>query len=260
VKARNWFVRRKYVVVGLLVVVASAVAVTAAIAASFEGAKTEHWGVILRNTQGSAFAELRDGPYVNPTTGNTAPGVGTQPPFGKGSLGIAVGGNPEKVAFGNEVDFYGDPVSDLTAVGYRVFQTGEDQDFSLANLPNITLEINPNVTGTDGYTSMVWVPGALTPADKNHWTGYIDATMNGAWYFTGGEGTTTSCSLSTPCTFATAKQRLVTFNNGSPAIVYSVAIAKGTDNPFQGAVDGLRLNNKVYDFEDEPDGVKEKGV
>ena len=36
----------------------------------------------------------------------------------------------EKVAFGNEVDFYGKPVSGLSQVGFRVFQTGENAAIS----------------------------------------------------------------------------------------------------------------------------------
>ena len=56
------------------------------------------------------------------------------------------GGTPqEKAAFGNEVDFFGDEVSGLTRAGFRVFQTGENADISPGNMPNITLEIDPNV-------------------------------------------------------------------------------------------------------------------
>jgi len=38
-------------------------------------------------------------------------------------------------------------------------------------------------------------------------------------------------------------------------ISYSVGVAKGTDYEFQGAVDGLRINDTIYDFE--PFGVIE---
>jgi len=258
VKARNWFVRRKIVVVGLLVVVASAVAVTAAVA-SFSGAKSEHWGVIDRNTIGSPVAELRDGPFVVPTT---ASGV---PPFGKGSLGIIVGDGTEKAAFGNEVDFFGDNFLDLTQVGYRVFQTGEDVDYGgLSNLPNITFELDPNLTASSAnYTSLVWNPGPNSPSNVNQWSPYIDATSNGTWYFTGNSNpgsvpTVTGCSQATPCSFTAIKTAL-NDGDGTPTVL-SVAIAKGRDSQFQGAVDGLRLNSKVYDFEAQPDGVKERGA
>jgi hypothetical protein len=248
------------VVVGLLVVVMSAVAAVAAYAAAFEGAKTEHWGVIYRNTIGSPVAELSDGPYVNHPSG-----TGLQPPFGKGSLGIIVGNGSEKVAFGNETDFTGDKIADLSQVGYRVFQTGEDTAASkggLNNLPNITIEIDPNLTTpvdtSPDYTSMVWNP-AGTAGDQDHWSPYIDARTNGYWYFTGAEGAAIGCTQAAPlCDFATAKAKLAAA--GSGGTVLSVAIAKGRDAEFQGAVDGLRLNNKVYDFEDEPDGVKERSA
>jgi hypothetical protein len=32
--------------------------------------------------------------------------------------------------------------------------------------------------------------------------------------------------------------------------LYSVQITKGRDNSFQGAVDALRINNTVFDFEE----------
>ena len=120
-----------------------------------------HWGVIDRNTIGSAVADLRAGPYGSfAFTGRSA-----QPPSGVGSLGIqvsdnATSGSPaaEKVAFGNEVDFLGNPVSGLSDVGFRVFQTSENAAINPRNMPNITLEINPRVVGAGSYTSMVWVP------------------------------------------------------------------------------------------------------
>jgi len=260
VKARNWFVRRKIVVVGLLVVVVSAVAVTAAVA-SFSGAKSENWGVIYRNTIGSPVGELRDGPFVIPTTASG------QPPFGKGSLGLEVANDTttlaapqDKIAFGNEVDFFGDNFLDLNQVGYRVFQTGEDVDYGgPANLPNITFELDPNLNSTgSNFTSLVWQPGPNAATNVNQWSPYIDATTDGAWYFTGGVGTVTNCNQTTLCSFATIKTKLDDGGASATPVVLSVAIAKGRDNQFQGAGDGLRLNNKAYDFE--RDGVKERGA
>jgi len=214
-----------------------------------------HWGVIDRNTIGSAVAELRTGPYGS--FGVTGPFA--SPPRGVGSLGIQVSDNAttqspsaEKVAFGNEVDFYGNPVSGLSQVGFRVFQTQENADINSRNMPNITLEIDPNV-GTSNYTSMVWVPD---PAPvTNRWTGLLNATTTGDWYFTGSAGTVTGCNQSTMCSFSAAQAALVTFNNGSgPATIDTVAIAKGRDNTWAGAVDNLRINNQVFDFE--PYGVR----
>jgi hypothetical protein len=209
-----------------------------------------HWGVIARNTIGSGVADLRSGPYGS--FGIT--GASAKPPFGTGSLGIEVSDSAtsqsppaEKVAFGNEVDFFGNPVSGLSNVGFRVFQTGENAAISPGNMPNITLEIDPNV-GTSNYTSMVWVPD---PAPvTNQWTGYLDATTTGDWYFTGSAGTVTGCNQSSFCSFSAAKAALVTFNNGSgPATIDTVAVTKGRDNTWDGAVDGLRVNSKTYNFE-----------
>ncbi len=215
-----------------------------------------HWGVIDRNTIGSAVADLRAGPYGSfAFTGRSA-----QPPSGVGSLGIqvsdnATSGSPaaEKVAFGNEVDFLGNPVSGLSDVGFRVFQTSENAAINPRNMPNITLEINPRVVGAGSYTSMVWVPNAAPVTDR--WTGYLNATTTGDWYFTGSAGTVTGCNQTTMCSFTAAKQALVDNNNGTPASIYTVAVAKGRDNTWDGAVDDLRINSKIYNFE--PYGVQE---
>jgi len=214
----------------------------------------QHWGVIDRNTIGSGIADLRQGPYGS--FGVTGPAAA--PPSGVGSLGIQVSDNansgattPEKVAYGNEVDFYGNPVSGLSQAGFRVFQAQENADINPRNMPNISLEIDPNV-GTSNYTSMVWVPDAAPVT--NRWSGYLDATTTGDWYFTGSAGTVTGCDQTTMCSFSAAKSALVTFNNGSgPATIDTVAVAKGRDNTWAGAVDNLRINNKVYNFE--PYGV-----
>jgi hypothetical protein len=211
--------------------------------------KGAHWGLITRNTIGSAVADLRSGPYGSF-------GTGSQPPFGTGSLGLQVsdnamsGGIPqEKVSFGNEVDFFGDQVANLTAVGYRVFQTSENAAISPSNLPNITLEIDPNV-GTSNYTSMVWVPDPIPVAQRDRWSTFQSAVHQGQWYFTGSAGTITGCNQTTMCSFSAAKAALVANQNGDgPATIYTVAIAKGRDNAWVGAVDGLRINGTRYDFE-----------
>ena len=77
----------------------------------------------------------------------------------------------------------------------------------------------------------------------------MDATTTGQWYFTGSAGTTTGCNQATTCSFSAAKAALVTFNNGSPATIDTVAVAKGRDDDYTGAVDGLRINSTTYDFE-----------
>ncbi|MEW2129050.1 hypothetical protein [Streptomyces sp. NPDC005435] len=217
------------------------------------GSSADHWGVITRNTIGSPVAALREGPYGS--FGVT--GAAARPPFGTGSLGIEVADNStsltppsEKVDFGNEVDFYGKPVLGLTQVGFRVFQTGENVSYGgPRNLPNIKFEINPNVAAHPGdtYSTLVWVPGPVTTTDR--WSGYLDATTTGTWYLTGGE---TACTQAAPCTFAQVKASL---NDGGAApLIYTAAVGKGRDYLWTGAVDGLRINNNVYDFE--ANGVK----
>ncbi|MER7691885.1 hypothetical protein [Streptomyces sp. NPDC097610] len=215
--------------------------------------RSEHWGVITRNTIGSPVAALRNGPYgsfgVLDSSG--------RPPYGRGSLGIEVADNStsltphsEKVDFGNEVDFFGDPVLGLSKVGFHVFQTGENVDYGgPANLPNIKFEINPNVSAHPGdtYSTLVWVPDALTVT--NRWSGYINATTSGYWYLTGGE---TACNDAAHCTFAQVKTSLD--DGGAVPVIYSAAVGKGRDHLWTGAVDGLRINQYVYDFE--ADGVK----
>ena len=43
--------------------------------------------------------------------------------------------------------------------------------------------------------------------------------------------------------------------DSSPATIYTVAVAKGRDNAWVGAVDNLRINDTIYNFE--PYGVQE---
>lgn len=228
-------------VAGAIVWTAAPALATGGPPAPFSVSKPEHWGVITRNTIGSPVAELRFGVYGS--FGVTGPSA--SPPYGIGSLGLEVANNSttnappsEKIDFGNEVDYFGNPISALTAVGFHVFQTGENADISPTNMPNIRMEIDP--TGTSTYTTMVWVPG---PAPvTNRWSGYIDATTTGYWYFTGSFGATT-CNEALPCTFTMAKSKVPSGK------VYSVAVGKGRDNNWVGAIDGLRLNKTIIDFE-----------
>jgi len=154
------------------------------------------------------------------------------------------------VDFGNEVDFFGDPIAALNEVGFHVFQTGENVSYGGPNnLPNIRFEIDP--PGASGYSTMVWVPAG--PAPVNKWSDYIDATTNGVWYFTGAFGAAPpTCNDTAPCTFSAARAK------ASGGTVYTVLVGKGRDNLWIGAVDGLRLNSTIHDFEE--GGVKSRGV
>jgi hypothetical protein len=262
-KACFRFVRRTAVATAALVAIITSIASVSVVSIASgsgdgNGVPPEHWGIITRNTIGSPVADLRFGPYGS--FGVTGPSA--RPPFGTGSLGIevadaATAGVPpsEKVDFGNEVDFFGDPVLAINQVGFHVFQTGENANPNPGNMPNIRFEIDPNTpTDTNNYSTMVWVPG---PAPvTNRWSGYIDATTTGVWYFTGALDVP-PCTQATPCTFMAAMAALAASGPPDP-IIYSVAVGKGRDQTWVGAVDGFRLNNKVYDFEFT--GVRELSV
>jgi hypothetical protein len=195
-----------------------------------------NWGLINRNTIGSASAFLRSGPAA--------------PPVGKGALNLTVGGATEKVAYGNEVDsMAGGLVSNLTQVGFYVYTTGENigAGGSSPNMPSITFEIDPNVTGIDSnYSSLVYMPDN-SPA--NAWSPYIDATSTGHWGLTGGKFAGTKCDINgARCTFAEMMAYLN--DGGDPATILTAGITKGRDFAWSGAVDGLRINSTVFDFEE----------
>ena len=194
-----------------------------------------NWGVINRNTEGSPAAYLRSGPLT--------------PPVGKGSLNLTVKDGTEKVAFGNEVDTVaGGLFANVKHVGFNVYTTGENNAKGVGNMPSITFEVDPNVNGkASNYTSLVFMPANTT---ANQWSGYIDATTTGLWGGTGGAFTGTKCDINgSRCTFDELQAYL---NDGddNPAKIISVAIVKGKDNFWSGAVDGLRVNDMTVDFEE----------
>lgn len=203
--------------------------------AEYEGA---NWSIIDRNVIGNGDAFLRSGPSA---------GTDVAPPSGIGSLGIRTGSGDDKAAFGNQVDFVGQPLSDLNHVSYSVFTTGENNDVPIDNnLPSVAFEVNPNTART--YSTLVFVP---SPADSNAWTEENASTAQ-QWYFTGAFGTDSGCTQAHYCTLADAQ-------DAAPnATLLSVEITKGRDYAFSGAVDDLQINNKVYDFE--PLGVIESTV
>ncbi|MFG2480451.1 hypothetical protein [Streptomyces fagopyri] len=232
---------RTLAVATLAAIVASVLPGPASAVADAGRDHSEHWGVITRNTIGSPVAALRDGPFGS----FGVQGSPARPSYGRGSLGIEVGDSSEKVDFGNEVDFFGDPVLDLTKVGFHVFQTGENVASGGAeNMPNIRFEIDPNVSAHSGdnYSTLVWVPDAAPVTDR--WSPFIDATSTGYWYLTGNE---TACDQTARCTFAQVKASLN--DGGEKPTIYSAAVGKGRDHMWVGAVDGLRINRTVYDFE-----------
>src|SRR3954447_11214023 len=219
--------------------------------ASGSSSSAENWGVINRNPIGSPEQELRSGPFT--------------PPNGKGSLNFTVqgkgngtAGDPdftpaEKAAFGNETDFVGDALSGIDQIGFSVFTTGEDNARGNPNIPNINREVNRNgsAAGAPGFSTLVFSP---PNSASNQWTD-IDATATTpppgpvGWYYTGSGNT---CNQSNPCTFADAKAEY------PDATIFTVAVSKGRDFSWQGAIDALRINDRLFDFEEK--GVKESGA
>ncbi|MEU1178895.1 hypothetical protein ABZ464_14830 [Streptomyces sp. NPDC005820] len=259
--ARSGTRRRLTLGITALTVIAATAAPASASADPYGTPPVEdHWGVITRNTIGSPVAALRKGPFGS----FGVPGPSARPPYGQGSLGIEVADHStsltppsEKASFGNEVDFYGDPVLGIDNVGFHVFQTGENITYGgPGNMPNITFEINPSLTAAPAttYASMVWLPDPSPTV--NSWSPYLDATTTGKWFLTGNAGTVTGCNLTTTCTFQQLRTALT--DGGAEPTVYTAAVGKGRDYMWIGAVDGLRVNQTVYDFE--PDKVRTRPI
>ena len=91
-----------------------------------------NWSIVDRNVTGNGASLLRAGP----SAGNDVP------PYGIGSLGIRAAAG-DKSAFGNQVDFVGDPLSAITTVKYSIYTTGENNDQNADNLPSVAFEIDP---------------------------------------------------------------------------------------------------------------------
>jgi hypothetical protein len=149
------------------------------------------------------------------------------------------------------VDFQGMQFSSITALGYWAFTTGENiaAGGSSVNLPSVELEINPNLNATPtSFSTAVFLPdaGSNNPGWNN-----IDAITSGQWFLTGAAGTATGCNQTTTCTWSALQAALN--DGGNTATIYTVEISKGRDFAYSGAVDGLRINSDIYDFE--PFGV-----
>jgi hypothetical protein len=201
--------------------------------AKYDGAS---WSIVDRNVLGNGDSYLRSGP-------------GT-PPRGVGSLGLRTGSAGDKASFGDQADFTGLLVKNITRVGFSVFTTQENNDRAPNNLPSIAMEIDPNVSGvaTD-YSTLVFVP---TSAASNQWTP-IDATTSGRWGLTGSKFAGTSCDINGSMCAWDELQTYLKDGGDDAKVTYSVQITKGRDYAFSGAVDELVLNDKTYDFE--PFGV-----
>jgi hypothetical protein len=209
------------------------------------------WSIIDRNVVAGGDSYLRSGP------GQLLPGS-----LGDGSLGIRTGSAEDKSAFGNATRYAGTRLADLNDLSYSVFTTKENaRNFtSLANLPNLTIEINPNLSpNPSNYSSLVFSPSALSVAQSDSaWT-HIDAMDEaaGIWGLTGSWNAFTECRHNTTdsCTFAEVVEYLDQdgANDVDAVVGLSVAFSKGRDMAWSGAVDRLVINDLMYDFE--PFGV-----
>jgi len=205
---------------------------------------TGNWGAINRNVIGAASAELRSGPNV------AGDDEQDHPPLGSGSLNINVPTGADKIAWGDEVDYAGDSLDSITKLGMYFFNVGENAGNGPGNMPGLTFEIDPNLSAkpTTNYSSLFWIPPVTT---ANVWSPFVDATTDGHWYLTGGAFAGEPCSATTSsgCSWNEVRSYLDD-DDDAPATILSVAVTKGRDYAWEGAVDGLTINDKVYDFEE----------
>jgi hypothetical protein len=198
----------------------------------------DKWGPMDRNTIGSPVAALRSGPIQPIQTPRF------HPPFGTGSLGLGAA-TGEKATFGNEYDFVGGDFSALTEVGFHVYNVSENINQGLGNMPSIAFEVDPNLTAApgDNFSTVSFVPNVTLPG----WSNFIDATTTGSWIGTGLGG---ACDVtSTGCTWDQL-QAFFDDGDGVPPTILTVSIVTRGDLAWHGAVDGLRINNTVYNFEE----------
>ncbi len=193
----------------------------------------ERWGVIGRNTYGSPVTELRTGPWG-------AAGAEDLPPAGVGSLGILVDGrgtDKEKAAYGNQFDFAGMALDDIESISYATYT---DMD-NPTSPPALAIEVGDGTAG-NAYATLNYLP---LPTAAHTWVTH-DAATGARWTLSrniaGGQ------CFETFCTLADVQNALP-----GKTVSFSVAISKGRDESFAGAVDALEINGRVHDFE--PGGV-----
>ncbi|MFF3445067.1 hypothetical protein [Streptosporangium sp. NPDC002721] len=203
---------------------------------------TDRWGVIGRESDGGPSAVYRIGPYErDPASSSSAT---EPPPYGVGSLGIIVGDSPDRITFGNETDFAELSISDLTILRYWAFAgTNSPAEVSV---PGLSIEIDPNV-GSANYATLIYLPDSSTapsaPGSQlpNTWQQYDASAAGSQWYATGVTGSLINCTLASPCSFDELKAAL-------PDAVITLSLGFSMDTAFIGAIDGLQVNNTVYDF------------
>ena len=152
-------------------------------------------------------------------------------------------------------------MSVLNQVGFRVFNTVENISAAppgTPNMPGIMFEIDPNGAGgtTTNFSSLSWIRPPTPARTFGRGTSTPPLRADGASPVRvqlapdGGE-----LRPGRPrCSFAEVQTFLAT---GTGANIFTAAVGKGTGRfVFSGAVDRLRINDIVYDFE--PFGTVER--
>ena len=150
---------------------------------------------------------------------------------------------------GNEVDFFGDrlrstsPTSDSTSstLTENIGQGARQPCRTSRSRSTRTLTAAPD----DNYSTS---SSSRTTPSARGWSVYIDATTTGLWFGTGSQFA--ADAIVTPCTWAellttsttttTCRRRSCT-RSGSP---------RASTQAWHGAVDGLRVGDTIYDFEE----------
>ena len=136
------------------------------------------------------------------------------------------------------------PISDLAILKYWAFAgTNSPEEVSV---PGLSIEVDPNV-GSAGYATLIYLPdtstGPSAPATRlpNTWQQYDTSAAGSQWYATGATGSLINCTLAAPCSFDALKAAM-------PDAVITLSLGFSMDTAFIGAIDGLQVNNTVYDF------------
>ena len=128
--------------------------------ASLGGYDGPNWGIVDRNVIAHGDSYLRAGPVVLDEDL-----IRAGPPAGIGSLGLRTGTGEDAAAFGNQVDFFGELLSDITTLEFSVFTTIENNDEAPTNMPSLSFEVNPNLAVNPGvvFSTLVLVLDNTTP-------------------------------------------------------------------------------------------------
>ncbi|MDP9844562.1 hypothetical protein [Streptosporangium lutulentum] len=159
-------------------------------------------------------------------------------------MGIIVGDSPDKITFGNETDFAELSISDLITLKYWAFAGTNSSE--AVSVPRLSIEVDPNV-GSASYATVIYLPDTSVspstpdPRLPNTWQQYDAGAAGSQWYATGATGILINCTLASPCSFDELKAAM-------PDAVITLSLGFSMDTAFIGAIDGLQVNNTIYDF------------